>query len=286
MTVSYEQNDKVKAKFKHFMEKHIGMLPAPVFIFELSALILHNLSLVSAFFSTFVPIMEKKRILVVDDEQDLCDILLYNLAGEGYEAESAGSAEEALAKLSGGQVYDLLLLDVMMPGMSGFELAGRLRQDEATARMPVIFLTARDTETDMLQGFSLGADDYVRKPFSVRELMARVKAVMGRSLSQHKEGSTESYEGLVVDLGRKTVTVDGEDVALTKTELELLLLLLSRRGQVLTRQQLLEGAWPKDVVVTGRTVDVNVARLRKKIGRYSQNVVARQGYGYLFEVTA
>ena len=227
--------------------------------------------------------MEQKRILVVDDEQDLCDILLYNLRAAGYQAEAAYSAEEAIEKEP--SEYDLLLLDVMMPGMSGFELAQRLKGDEVSAAIPIIFLTAKDTEEDMLHGFGLGADDYVKKPFSVREVMARVKAVLSRSLPQplQKEGSLE-YEGLAMDLSHKSVTVDGEAVALTKTEFELLALLLSHRGEVFSRQQILDSVWPQDVIVTDRTVDVNVTRMRKKIGRYGQMIVSRQGFGYVFEL--
>ena len=226
--------------------------------------------------------MEKKKILIIDDEQDLCEILLYNLSSAGYEAEAVCSAEEALPL---AHRFDLLLLDVMLPGMSGFELAERLKQDEKTAHIPIIFLTAKDTEDDTLRGFGLGADDYVKKPFSVREVMARVKAVLNRRkpLPQQEEGEALRYEGLIVDAARKTILVDGDEVTLTKTEFELLCLLLSHRGEVLSRQQLLDGAWPKDVIVTDRAVDVNVARLRKKIGHYSQHVVSRQGFGYLFE---
>lgn len=221
--------------------------------------------------------MDKKRVLVVDDEQDLCDILLYNLRKEGYEAESAYSAEEALAMQP--QNYHLLLLDVMMPGMSGFELSQQLKADDGTRRLPIIFLTAKDTEDDMLHGFHLGADDYVSKPFSVREVMARVKAVLGRTT----HNQLLSYQGLSVELTTKTATADSEPLNLTKTELELLAWLMSHRGQVFSRQQLLDEVWPKDVIVTERTVDVNMARLRKKIGRYAQCIVARQGYGYCFE---
>ena len=238
----------------------------------------------------YVIAMEQKKILVVDDEQDLCNILLYNLRAAGYQAEAAYSAEEAWAtivncKSSNSKCFDLLLLDVMMPGMSGFELARRLKSDETTAATPIIFLTAKDTEEDMLHGFGLGADDYVKKPFSVREVMARVKAVLSRSLPQplQREGSLE-YEGLAMDLSHKSVTVDGEAVALTKTEFELLALLLSHRGKVFSRQQILDSVWPQDVIVTDRTVDVNVTRMRKKIGRYGQMIVSRQGFGYVFEL--
>lgn len=235
--------------------------------------------------------MKQKKILVVDDEQDLCEILCYNLSEAGFQAEAVYSAEEALAQLANGKqpdspCVDVLLLDVMMPGMSGFELARQLKADAQTASLPIIFLTAKDAEDDMLQGFGLGADDYIKKPFSVREVVARVRAVLNRShpLSHPQQPSTVCFEGLVIDLDKKTVTVDGEQVALTKTEFELLCLLLTHRGQVLSRQQVLDSIWPRDVIVTDRTVDVNITRLRKKIGPYSRYIVSRQGFGYVFEV--
>ena len=225
--------------------------------------------------------MEQKRILVVDDEQDLCEILQYNLQTAGYEAEAAYSGEMAMEKEPSR--YDLLILDVMMPGMSGFELAKRVKSEEATSHMPIIFLTAKDTEDDTLQGFGLGADDYVTKPFSVREVVARVKAVLARSQMHTTEEGQIAFEGLVLDLGKKTTVVDGENVSLTKTEFELLGLLLKHRGQVFSRQQIFDAVWPEDVVVSDRTVDVNVTRLRKKIGRYGNCIVSRQGFGYVFE---
>lgn len=228
--------------------------------------------------------MTKKRILVVDDEQDLCEILLFNLRAAGFEAEAANSAGEAQERLLQGDKFDLLMLDVMMPVMSGFELAELLKRDARTAPIPIIFLTAKDTEDDTLQGFGLGADDYVTKPFFVREVVARVKAVLNRSQPHGvRSAPMLQHEGLTLDEAGKRVSVDGEDVALTKTEFELLSLLMKRRGQVLSRQELLDGAWPHDVVVTDRTVDVNITRLRKKLGRYALNIVARQGFGYMFE---
>jgi len=236
--------------------------------------------------------MRKKRILVVDDEQDLCEILLYNLKAAGYDAEAAYSGETAfeqivnrtrLALSSSEKSFDLLILDVMMPGMSGFELAERLKGNPSTSSIPIIFLTAKDTEDDMLQGFGLGADDYVTKPFSVREVVARVKAVLARSQSTAIGETIVSFEGLVLDLGKKSATVDGESVSLTKTEFELLGLLLRHRGQVFSRQQIFDAVWPEDVVVSDRTVDVNITRMRKKIGRYGSCIVSRQGFGYVFE---
>ena len=229
--------------------------------------------------------MEQKRILIVDDEQDLCDILLFNLQAAGYLADAAGTAEEALRK--GVADFDLLLLDVMMPGMSGFELARQLKADEHTRRIPIIFLTAKDTEGDTLQGFALGADDYVTKPFSVREVLARVKAVLNRggyTQPQHGEANL-AYRGLAVKAAGKTAEIDGELIALTRTEYELLRLLMQHRGQVFNRQQLLRRVWPQDVIVTERTVDVNIARLRKKLGRYAACLVSRTGFGYCFDTT-
>ena len=226
--------------------------------------------------------METKKILVVDDEQDLCEILLYNLKSAGYQSEAAYSGEMAMEK--DPSQYNLLLLDVMMPGMSGFELAEKLKANEKTASIPIIFLTAKDTEDDTLKGFGLGADDYVTKPYSVREVVARVKAVLARSHKPEVKENVISFEGLVLDLGKKTTTVDGENVSLTKTEFELLTLLMQHRGQVFSRQQIFDAVWPEDVVVSDRTVDVNITRMRKKIGRYGSYIVSRQGFGYVFEV--
>ena len=228
--------------------------------------------------------MEQKKILIVDDERDLCEILLYNLKAAGFQAEVAHSGEMAMQLIgSADNRYDLLILDVMMPGMSGFELAERLKSVPVTSKLPIIFLTAKDTEDDTLTGFGLGADDYVTKPFSVREVVARVKAVLARSRSNASEQGQISFDGLVLDLDKKTTMVDGESVWLTKTEFELLRLLMQHRGQVFSRQQIFDAIWPKDVVVSDRTVDVNITRVRKKIGKYGALIVSRQGFGYCFE---
>lgn len=224
--------------------------------------------------------MKKKRILIVDDEQDLCEILRVNLVAEGYEAEVAYSAPEALRK--DVRNFDLLVLDVMMPGMSGFDMARQIRTSDTST--PIIFLTARDAEEDKLEGFGLGADDYISKPFSVRELMARVRAVLARTaVADVNTGRPLTFEGLTIDLSQRKVAIDGKPLNLTKTELELLLLLLSHPGHVFSRHELLSKVWPSDVVVTDRTVDVNITRLRKKLGHYGQHIATRQGYGYLFE---
>ena len=224
------------------------------------------------------------RILVVDDEQDLCEILKFNLETEGYQVETANSAEEALEKDIAS--YNLLLLDVMMGGMSGFQLAKQLKNSEVTAHIPIIFLTARDTENDTVTGFNLGADDYISKPFSIREVMVRVRAVLRRTASR-LEGAEEpaviSYQGLLLNLDKKSVSVDGEDVPFTKTEFELLRLLLEERGRVFSRQELIDRVWPKDVLVLDRTVDVNNTRMRKKIGKFAKCIVTRLGFGYYFD---
>lgn len=224
------------------------------------------------------------RILVVDDEQDLCEILKFNLETEGYQVETANSAEEALEKDIAS--YNLLLLDVMMGGMSGFQLAKQLKNSEVMAHIPIIFLTARDTENDTVTGFNLGADDYISKPFSIREVMVRVRAVLRRTASR-LEGSEEptviSYQGLLLNLDKKSVSVDGEDVPFTKTEFELLRLLLEERGRVFSRQELIDRVWPKDVLVLDRTVDVNITRMRKKIGKFAKCIVTRLGFGYYFD---
>ena len=225
-----------------------------------------------------------KKILVVDDEQDLCEILKFNLETEGYQVETANSAEEALEKDIAG--FDLLLLDVMMGGMSGFQLARQLKANPATEHIPIIFLTARDTENDTVTGFNLGADDYISKPFSIREVMVRVRAVLRRTMEQSgaiAEPTTISYQGLVLNLDKKTVSIDGENVPFTKTEFELLHLLLEEKGRVFSRQELIDRVWPKDVMVLDRTVDVNITRMRKKIGKFAKCIVTRLGFGYYFD---
>ena len=226
----------------------------------------------------------KKKILVVDDEQDLCEILKFNLETEGYQADTANSGEEAMSMDIAS--YGLLLLDVMMGGMSGFQLAKQLKENPMTAHVPIIFLTARDTENDTVTGFNLGADDYISKPFSIREVMVRVRAVLRRTMEQRgisSEPSLINYQGLQLNLDKKSVTVDGESVPFTKTEFELLRLLLEERGKVFSRQELIDRVWPKDVMVLDRTVDVNITRMRKKIGKFSKCIVTRLGFGYYFD---
>lgn len=225
----------------------------------------------------------KNRILVVDDEQDLLEILKFNLETEGYEVSTACSAEEALTL--NVVEFDLLLLDVMMGGMSGFAMAKKLKSDPATEHIPIVFLTARDTENDTVTGFNLGADDYISKPFSIREVLVRVRAVLRRTASPAEQQAPQViyYQGIEMNLGKKTVSIDGEEIPFTKTEFELLHLLLEERGRVFSRQELIDRIWPKDVLVLDRTVDVNITRLRKKIGRFSKCIVTRLGFGYYFD---
>lgn len=228
--------------------------------------------------------MATTRILVVDDEEDLCEILKFNLEIEGYEVDTAYSAEEALKKDL--TVYNLLLLDVMMGEISGFKMARILRQDEKNGQYPYhLPHRAKDTENDMLTGFNLGADDYISKPFSIRQVIARVKAVLRRTSEKSKEKEIEKleYETLALDTKRIKATVDGVEVPLTKKEFEILKLLLENKGNVFSREEILSRIWKDEVYVLDRTIDVNITRLRKKIGPYGKNIVTRLGFGYCFE---
>ena len=223
------------------------------------------------------------HLLVVDDEEDLCEILQFNLEAEGYNVDTAYSAEEALT-LDLTQ-YDLLLLDVMMGKISGFKMASMLREKSETADLPIIFLTAKDTENDMLTGFNLGADDYISKPFSIRQVLARVKAVLRRSKESkgEKDKNILTYKTLKLDIEQIKVYIDGNEIALTKKEFEILRLFLENINHVFTRDEFLTKIWKDEVYVLDRTIDVNITRLRKKIGEYGKNIVTRLGFGYCFE---
>lgn len=227
--------------------------------------------------------MNNYHILVVDDEEDLCEILKFNLENEGYLVDTANSAEEAL-KMELTK-YDLLLLDVMMGEISGFKMASMLKKNKVTANIPIIFITAKDTENDTVTGFNLGADDYISKPFSLREVMVRVKAVLRRTTSGDEKETPQQlvYKGLVLDITKKKVSIDGIEVSLTKKEFEILLLLLQNQGRVFSREDILAKVWQEEVYVLDRTIDVNITRLRKKVGEYGKYIVTRLGYGYCFE---
>ena len=226
------------------------------------------------------------KILVVDDELDICEILKYNLETEGFEVVTAYSAEEALELPL--QDFSLILLDVMMGEMSGFQMVRRLKNNPSTSRIPIIFVTALDGEDYLVKGLNIGADDYIAKPLSMKEVKARVRAVLRRS-SQPKQALATSddsmivYEGITLDLNAKTVTCEGKKLVFTKLEFELLSFFLLRPNKVFSREELLKYCWPQDVMVLDRTVDVNITRLRKKIGRYGKQIKTRVGYGYYFE---
>ena len=242
------------------------------------------------------------RILVVDDEQDLCEILQFNLSRQGYDVDVAYSAEEALPKLQ-SKGFDLLLLDVMMEGMSGFEMAERMKADEKLCAIPIIFCTAKDTESDTLRGFGLGADDYIAKPFRISEVVARVSAVLRRSAKSHltilrdplawslrnniKENSVKPQlkcQDLRVDTQEKRVYIGDSEITLTRKEYDILVLLMSTPGHIFSRDDILAKVWPDDVLVLDRSVDVSIARLRKKLGsEYARCIVSRSGYGYVFQ---
>ena len=231
------------------------------------------------------------KILVVDDEQDICEILQYNLETEGFEVVTAHSAEEAFQLPL--HEFSLILLDVMMGEISGFQMARRLKDSPATAQIPIIFITALDGEDNLVKGLNIGADDYIAKPLSMKEVKARVRAVLRRTLNQggRSRDSLDTsdhgpvpliYEGIRLDLNAKTVTLDGEELICTKLEFELLSFFLQHPGKVYSREDLLKYCWPQDVLVLDRTVDVNITRLRKKIGRYGKQIKTRVGYGYYF----
>ena len=226
--------------------------------------------------------MEKSyNLLIVEDEPDLCEILQFNLESEGYSVDVANSAEEALTKnLS---KYNFLLLDVMMGQMSGFKLAQLLKSKADTKHIPIIFLTARVTENDVLTGFNAGADDYILKPFSIKVVAARIKAVLSRSHSATAQrDEVVKFETMEIDLNAKQVNIAGKPIELTKTEFELLALFVQNPTKVFSRESILAQVWTEDVYVTDRTVDVHITRLRKKIEPYGKNIVTRSGYGYCF----
>ena len=245
--------------------------------------------------------MAKQRILIVDDEEDICMILSYSLQKAGYEVLVAHSAEEALAnyelRIKNYEV-DLILLDIMMGEMSGLEMAEILNQEPGTKSQdrsvpPIIFLTALSDEDTVLQGFKLGADDYISKPFRIAEVLARVAAVLRRTEARRRQGDEAIrqegencivFEGIVVNKADMSLKVDGETVVMTRKEIELLCYLLTHRGQILSREHLLKNVWDSNGFVLERTVDVHITHLRKKLGQYGKRIVTKSGYGYMFSV--
>ena len=247
--------------------------------------------------------MVKQRILIVDDEEDICMILSYSLQKAGYEVLVAHSAEEALELLQSpnsliaSSPIDLILLDIMMGEMSGLEMAERLKSENGKVKSenhipPIIFLTALSDEDTVLQGFKLGADDYISKPFRIAEVLARVAAVLRRTAEQGAKNQEPRpisndcivFEGIVVNKADMSLKVDGETVVMTRKEIELLCYLLTHRGQILSREHLLKNVWDSNGFVLERTVDVHITHLRKKLGQYGKRIVTKSGYGYMFSV--
>ena len=227
-----------------------------------------------------------ERILIVDDEETLCEVLKLNLENEGYDVDIAFSAEQALTLDL--QNYALILLDIMMGEISGIKMAKMLKADVSTANIPIIFTTARDTEDDMVMGLNIGADDYIMKPYTVRNVIARVKSVLRRTSGQKSTNAPIAapevlqVEGLRLDMEFKRCMVDGTEVKLAKKEFELLAYLIKHRGKICSREQILSRVWSDEVVVLDRTIDVNITRLRSKIGAYGSYIVTRLGFGYGF----
>lgn len=227
--------------------------------------------------------MTTERILIVDDEETLCEVLKLNLENEGYDVDTALSAEEAL-RLDMKR-YSLILLDIMMGEISGIRFARMLKADVSTAGIPIIFCTARDSEDDMVKGLNLGADDYIIKPYTIRNVIARVKSVLRRT-SGHKIAENPNrlaVDSLILDLDLKTCSVDGMEVKLTKKEFELLAFLITNKGKICSRDQILANVWSEEVIVLDRTIDVNITRIRQKIGNYGSCIITRAGFGYGFK---
>lgn len=223
----------------------------------------------------------KQRILVVDDENDICEVIKLNLELNGYAVDTASTAEEALKKdLS---QFSLLLLDVMMGEMSGYELTKKIREDNKFASLPIILCTAKDQESDVETGFLSGADDYIKKPFSMKELILRVQSLLRRCQNSQQQKNILSCQGLIIDRNMKSCEVDGVNVPLTKKEFDILELFLSSPEIIFSREEILDKVWEEDVLVIDRTIDVNINRLRKKLGEYGKNIITKSGYGYGFK---
>lgn len=227
--------------------------------------------------------MNKIKILVVDDEESLCEILQFNLEIEGYKVDVVYSAEEALSLPL--EQYSLILLDVMMGQISGYDMLQMMKKTPAWANIPVIFCTAKDAEDNMVKGLTLGADDYISKPYSLREVAVRVKTVLRRTSGKNTLNTEElSFEELHIDLNKMKAFINDEEIYLTKKEIQILILLLRNKGILLSREEILAQVWSSDVIVLDRTIDVNITRLRKKIGVYGKYIETRQGYGYGFGI--
>lgn len=226
--------------------------------------------------------MSQYRVLVVDDEEDLCEVIRFALETEGYSVDVVYSAEEALTRNISD--YNLLLLDIMMGEISGFRMAHIIRKNPNTADIPIVFISAKDSENDRITAFNVGADDYMTKPFSLREMLARVKTIINRfELKKQVQVQILSYDQLIINLGKKQVLLNDKEVQFTKKEFEILKLFLENRNRLFTREELLKRIWSDEAFVLSRTIDVNITRIRRKIGQYEKNIVTKLGLGYCFE---
>lgn len=238
----------------------------------------------------------RPKILVIDDEEAVCEILKFNLEREGYQVECAYSAEEALER-DDLEVFSLFLVDIMMGQLSGFDFAGRVRNVTATEETPILFCSALSDEDCVVKGLNIGADDYVTKPFNIGEVLARVRAILRRTESTRRRAAADVIEqesiyepdivfrGLRIDRNNKECYLNNEPVSLTRTEFDILLFFLTHRNRIYSREEIIRNVWGEDVVVTGRTIDTNITRLRKKLGECEKYVVTRQGFGYGFKET-
>ena len=243
----------------------------------------------------------RSRILVIDDEEALCEILRYNLFKDGYDVDVSYSAEDALTRDL--TQYSLFIVDVMMDKLSGFDFAGRVRNTPAIENTPIIFCSALTGEDDKVMGLNIGGDDYITKPFNIPEVKSRVRAVLRRA-DPHRQGAYQQqqpvqpavvaetastvstlepdiiYRTLRINRNAKTCTLDGNPVQLTRTEYDMLTFFLTHTGRIYSREEIISNVWGSDVVISNRTIDTNITRLRKKIGEYGNNIVTRQGFGY------
>jgi two-component system phosphate regulon response regulator PhoB len=227
--------------------------------------------------------MSKARILIVDDEEDILELLRYNISKEGYDVISAENGEGCL-KLAHSHTPDLIILDLMMPDIDGLDVCKRLKKEDETKSIPVIMLTAKDTESDIIVGLELGADDYIAKPFSPKVLVARMKSVLRRSRGDESESGDEVIKrsGLSVDTSGREVKFDGAKIDLTYSEFEIILLLIKNPGRVFSRKQIMTAARGDDYLVTERAMDVQIVNLRKKLGEAGELIKTVRGVGYKF----
>ncbi|MDY6843661.1 MAG: response regulator transcription factor [Thermodesulfobacteriota bacterium] len=226
--------------------------------------------------------MSKEKILIVDDEKDIVELVAYHLGKEGFRMILSFDGEDAV-RLAQRESPDLVILDLMLPGLDGLEVCRLLKRNQETQHIPIIMLTAKAQETDIVVGLELGADDYVTKPFSPRELIARVNAVLRRVTQIENIQETLMMRDLIIDLAQYQATWKGNPLDLTTTEFKLLLFLVQRQGMVMTRQQILDGVLGDDAFVTERTVDVHIRRLRKKLGEAFPYIITKRGIGYMFQ---